>query len=595
MANLGRIYPLSSSRRLSVAPVVAATPSRPNRDVTTSLSGAGAVSSGALTPACATSTTANMPAPRPSAAETKRMATQLSEFLLSRQYPFPFGKSTLEGPTIQEFRNLVNFIIQQGIDPTFSLPDPKTPTFKDDVAACFRAFGYPYSNLKSSLQSVGAPHTWPIVLGALVWLISLVTAAEQPIPGISNYTLEFLNTPKPADEVFDIDAQGSFEYMARSYNEWMRGGEMEFNDHERENARLASQVEALELELKAIQSEHHALRATEGQFASVLSRKNELISQCAAAEQALEQQKSVLRETEEKHKLRVEFASRRREQIATLEKEAQETKAVADRQSITPLEVAAIAQKKKVLRETKAMLEEQQAKLSEEIADLERVIHERIDTLAHHASEFNRLAVKLGIAPANAPWAEGRDWTISVDGSAEFANDIIDVDVSDRGDLAELLSDIKSRLSERVVQAARARRELAAEFERLGEDIEECKEKLTRLRNLLHKKQEQARDEKQEFNTKLSELADLVEREERELAAEAQTIAGYQDESTIKLREIEALIERTREQHDRERGMLNEEVCMVTDDAAHHMSQISAALESLEQQARKTVESISQL
>ena len=33
---------------------------------------------------------------------------------------------------------------------------------------------YPFNISKSNLHSVGSPHAWPIILGALCWLIELI-------------------------------------------------------------------------------------------------------------------------------------------------------------------------------------------------------------------------------------------------------------------------------------------------------------------------------------------------------------------------------------------------------------------------------------
>ena len=39
----------------------------------------------------------------------------------------------------------------------------------------FKAFQYPHSISKTSLSAVGSPHAWPQLLGALTWLVELLT------------------------------------------------------------------------------------------------------------------------------------------------------------------------------------------------------------------------------------------------------------------------------------------------------------------------------------------------------------------------------------------------------------------------------------
>lgn len=38
----------------------------------------------------------------------------------------------------------------------------------------FLFLSYPFTISKSNLHSVGSPHAWPMVLGALCWLIELI-------------------------------------------------------------------------------------------------------------------------------------------------------------------------------------------------------------------------------------------------------------------------------------------------------------------------------------------------------------------------------------------------------------------------------------
>ncbi|XP_005722444.1 kinetochore protein NDC80 homolog [Pundamilia nyererei] len=95
---------------------------------------------------------------------------QLHEFLTEQGYPGTLSSKTLQSPSTKEFVKMFEFIYCQ-LDPTFEMPNSKV---EEEVPALFKTLGYPFVLSKCSMYSVGAPHTWPQALGALMWLIDNV-------------------------------------------------------------------------------------------------------------------------------------------------------------------------------------------------------------------------------------------------------------------------------------------------------------------------------------------------------------------------------------------------------------------------------------
>jgi kinetochore protein NDC80 len=52
---------------------------------------------------------------------------------------------------------------------------------EDDVPAFFKRVKYPFQLSKTALVAVGSPHTWPALLGALVWLAELLAYRERVV------------------------------------------------------------------------------------------------------------------------------------------------------------------------------------------------------------------------------------------------------------------------------------------------------------------------------------------------------------------------------------------------------------------------------
>jgi SMC interacting uncharacterized protein involved in chromosome segregation len=49
------------------------------------------------------------------------------------------------------------------------------------VPAFFKKLKYPFQISKTALVAVGSPHTWPTLLGALVWLAELLAYRERVV------------------------------------------------------------------------------------------------------------------------------------------------------------------------------------------------------------------------------------------------------------------------------------------------------------------------------------------------------------------------------------------------------------------------------
>ena len=45
---------------------------------------------------------------------------------------------------------------------------------EEEVPKILKSLGYPYTIHKTSLGSVVSPHAWPVLLGALHWLMDVV-------------------------------------------------------------------------------------------------------------------------------------------------------------------------------------------------------------------------------------------------------------------------------------------------------------------------------------------------------------------------------------------------------------------------------------
>lgn len=106
---------------------------------------------------------------------------QLYEFLTENGYVYSVSMKSLQAPSTKEFLKIFAFLYGF-LCPSYELPGTKC---EEEVPRIFKALGYPFTLSKSSMYTVGAPHTWPHIVAALVWLIDCIkidTAMKESSP-----------------------------------------------------------------------------------------------------------------------------------------------------------------------------------------------------------------------------------------------------------------------------------------------------------------------------------------------------------------------------------------------------------------------------
>lgn len=102
------------------------------------------------------------------------MILRLVDYLESHDYPHKqVTIENLQTPSTKDFQLIFEFLMQC-IDREIKLNDGSL----EQIPGLFKQLGYPYGISKSTIISAGAPHTWPVLLGALSWLRELIEFEE---------------------------------------------------------------------------------------------------------------------------------------------------------------------------------------------------------------------------------------------------------------------------------------------------------------------------------------------------------------------------------------------------------------------------------
>lgn len=145
----------------------------------------------------------------------------LLNFLMENGYDSSISPKILARPSSKDFNNIVTFLLRL-VDPNFN---DGTCKFEDEVAAAFKALGYPFNISKTALYAVGSPHTWPGLLAAITWLIELLNYDNNVKNASENDDVEGVTDMESLGAVSD---KAFFKYLAEAYDAFLSGDDEKY-------------------------------------------------------------------------------------------------------------------------------------------------------------------------------------------------------------------------------------------------------------------------------------------------------------------------------------------------------------------------------
>uniref|UniRef100_A0A3Q1GU30 Kinetochore protein NDC80 n=1 Tax=Acanthochromis polyacanthus TaxID=80966 RepID=A0A3Q1GU30_9TELE len=287
---------------------------------------------------------------------------QLQEFLTEQGYPGTLSSKTLQSPSTKEFVKMFEFIYQQ-LDPTFEMPKSKV---EEEIPALLKALRYPFVLSKSSMYSVGAPHTWPQALAALIWLIDSVKDLLSS---------DFCKDGGSMEEGAEYNKL-FLDHTAETYSKFMQG------------------QDTFEEEDEAFLTKLNNLPSPPGQD-RLMSKRMEK-DKLQADLKKLQSYRSSLETFQ-----------------ASLEKKRNEVQHLLQKQKFTPADLERITREKRELQQTisslsKSLEDAEQHKWNEEMAFAK--VKEKVTSLK--LAEYHKLARKLKLIPPLAENACCHDFEI---------------------------------------------------------------------------------------------------------------------------------------------------------------------------------------
>ncbi|XP_032235309.2 kinetochore protein NDC80 homolog [Nematostella vectensis] len=346
----------------------------------------------------------------------QKMIRTLTEFLTEFNYPHPISNRILSAPPMKEFKRIFLFIYKYVNDSSkVQTAIEKKP--EEEIPKILKMLGYPFNISKSSMFSVGSPHTWPNLLGALCYLIELIRYCIELSDSDNILFLEDACEGADAGDGPSYFDKCYFEYLEKSYSAFLMGkelDELEEYDHDFYQ-QIRSKYNAKYQELDELKTENAEL---ENELAKLEGMS--MLQDCI-------QQKKGLAADEEKfrkyigdlkrHSTKMEESDAQTEEeiqairleLEEITRENTQLQTQLNQQELSPADVENMKKEKQECKKMVQTLEQKRDGIDQQIWEQEMKFAKTHEETHKLVSEYNVTARKLKLIPASAPNALGLD------------------------------------------------------------------------------------------------------------------------------------------------------------------------------------------
>ncbi|XP_042531170.1 kinetochore protein NDC80 homolog [Dipodomys spectabilis] len=438
---------------------------------------------------------------------------QLCEFLTENGYAYNVSVKSLQAPSIKDFLKIFSFLYGF-LCPSYELPDTK---FEEEVPRIFKDLGYPFALSKSSMYTVGAPHTWPHIVAALVWLIDCIkiyTAMKESSP-------VFDDGQPWGEETEDgiVHNKLFLDYTIKCYESFMTGADS-FED---KNAELqskmknlynvdASKLESLAAKNKALNEQIARLEQEREKEPNRLESLRKLKTSLQADVQKYQAYMSNL---ESHSAILDQKLSGLDEEIARVELECEAIKQenarlqnIVDNQKYSVADIERINHEKNELQQTINKLTKELEAEQQQLWNEELKYARGKETIETQLAEYHKLARKLKLIPKGAENSRGYDFEIKFNPEAG-ANCLVKYRAQVYAPLKELLNENE----EETNKALNKKIGLEDTLEQLNtmkteskRSVRTLKEEVQKLDDLYQQKVKEAEEEDEKCANELESL-----------------------------------------------------------------------------------------
>ncbi|XP_038077785.1 kinetochore protein NDC80 homolog [Patiria miniata] len=473
----------------------------------------------------------------------QREIRDIVDFLTQHGYPHPLNNKMLMTPTTKDFLKIFQFLYN-----FLEVKYAPAQKFEEEIPQIFKTLKYPFNISKSSMFTVGSPHTWPNILGALHWLLNSVRYAL----GVDEQSVLFSAqlTDDQGDE-FDsgTDSEVLFNYVEGAYKEFLDGADT-FEEREEALAQgikqrslgqtgnleqLAAEEQRLAAELQLLQQEPCRLTALQ-EHAQMMAGDNERFYKYL---QELNEHKRIHQQKLQDIELQFQQAELELEQTMN---EQQRFEHQLANQELSASDVQRLHSEMRQLNATLEAIERDKQEIDQEIWDKEKQIAKKQEQLEKHVTQFNSQARSLNLIPSTAENAHGIDYEMKINFYNAHGNKASLMDFTST--IKPALIQMKKQVNEEVHKLNSQKLLEEETLEQLTEMVESKQDEVSKLDTRLQRRAKELETLKEKIKEESRQLAEQQSLLEQKI--QQQQVVGDTDQNRAQA-ELKELITRYHE------------------------------------------------
>ncbi|NXE62625.1 NDC80 protein, partial [Calcarius ornatus] len=465
---------------------------------------------------------------------------KLCEFLVENAYAHNVSVKSLQSPSVKDFLKIFTFIYKF-LCPSYELPDSK---FEEEIPKVFKDLGYPFALSKSSMYTVGAPHTWPQIVAALVWLIDCVKLYNA----IRENAPSFDDRQSWGGETDDgiVHNKLFMDYCVKCYDLFMKGRDtfeeldaevqsklkdlfnidpFQMESLAAENKRLQEEIARLEKEKESEPDRRVTLRNVKSSLQADVQKYQAYLAN-------LESHISILDQKLESVNDEVETAEM---EVEAMKQENARLRHILDNQKYSAADIERINHERNELQQTINKLTKELEAEEHQLWNEELKYARNKEAIEMQLAEYHKLARKLKLIPVSAENSKGHDFEIQFNPESG-PNCLVKYRTQIKAPLMEIINETEEEIS----KATQRKITLEDTLEQVNVMLEDKKRSVKMLT-------EEAEKLDDLYQQKLKE----IEEEEQKCANELESLKKHKQllESGV----YEGLSEATNELHDLQR------------------------------------------
>jgi kinetochore protein NDC80 len=516
----------------------------------------------------------------------------LLNFLMESGYDSSISPKILARPSSKDFNNITTFLLRK-VDPNFN---DGTIKFEDEVAAAFKALGYPFNISKTALYAVGSPHTWPGLLAAITWLIELLSYDNQVANAANGDEDEDANFEN-MDQLVAVSDKAFFKYLAEAYNAFLSGDDDKYAELEEDlvgqfeskNVVLEQECERIAVENDEIVGSMEGLSQTQAKLPDLEKREKDLASDLDKFHQLIEQLNEHKSALEKKVESRDAELKANEIELAGFNTRIAELRNTISGQDLSAEDVRRMQGERARVEDGLERALAAKAEHSKVLWEAETELNKNLEELEGAVSAYNKKAAALEIIPHTAKNSGGQDFALRVDrnaiegdaGDAECTAILGNVDV--KGAVRPALAQLKEATTGKNHAAKAELLELLDHEEQVEESLTDALKNTSALENKARRAEEAYTKEKEHFDAAIAELQ--AEAEQAEVQAsqlrDPMAMETALARNTARLAQLKALRTEKAEAATARKEAVHQEIVKALNMAAEHKDYIQTQLAEL--------------